>query len=142
MRFNTYEFMIACRFLMSGRSQTILIILGIAVGVAVQVFLISLMDGLQRNLIQRTIGSSPHITIAPPLSSPQPQGIGSGTIDDCQMPLKIEEGEILSWQRYNEYLEGIPRHNCGCANGKRQWIHRKGAVLVPRDHQGGNIAGG
>ncbi|NLJ76374.1 MAG: ABC transporter permease [Peptococcaceae bacterium] len=108
MRFNTYEFMIACRFLMSGRSQTILIILGIAVGVAVQVFLISLMDGLQRNLIQRTIGSSPHITIAPPLSSPQPQGIGSGTIDDCQMPLKIEEGEILSWQRYNEYLEGTP----------------------------------
>ncbi|MDD4767984.1 MAG: hypothetical protein PHF87_10495 [Desulfotomaculaceae bacterium] len=78
MKFNTYEFMVAYRFLVNGRSQTVLIILGIAVGVAVQVFLISLMDGLQRNLVQRTIGSSPHITIAPPLSAPRPLGIGGG----------------------------------------------------------------
>lgn len=107
MRFNTYEFMVACRFLMHGKSQTALIILGIAVGVAVQVFLISLMDGLQRNLIQRTIGSSPHITVAPPLSAPRPLGIGGEAIDDCQMPLKTEESEILSWQRYGDYLGGL-----------------------------------
>lgn len=107
MRLNSYEFMIARRFLVSGRSQTVLIILGIAIGVAVQVFLISLMDGLQRNLIQRTIGSSPHVTIAPPLSSPQPLGIGGGAIDDYQRPLKTEESEILSWQRYSDYLGRI-----------------------------------
>ena len=75
MRLNSYEFMIARRFLVNGRSQTVLVILGIAIGVAVQVFLISLMDGLQRNLIQRTIGSSPHVTIAPPLSSRSPWGL-------------------------------------------------------------------
>jgi lipoprotein-releasing system permease protein len=107
MRFNSYEFMIAGRFLVNGRSQTVLIILGIAIGVAVQVFLISLMDGLQRNLIQRTIGSSPHITIAPPLSSPLPLGIGGNAIDDYQRPLKTEENEILSWQRYGDYLGSI-----------------------------------
>ena len=107
MKFNTYEFMVAYRFLVNGRSQTVLIILGIAVGVAVQVFLISLMDGLQRNLIQRTIGSSPHVTIAPPLSAPRPLDIGGGAIDDYQKPLKTEESEILSWQRYGDYLDGM-----------------------------------
>lgn len=54
---------IALRFLRSGRKQTLLIILGISVGVAVQIFIGSLIEGLQINLIDTTIGSSSHITI-------------------------------------------------------------------------------
>ncbi|HWQ31209.1 MAG TPA: FtsX-like permease family protein, partial [Negativicutes bacterium] len=56
-------FKIALRFLYSGKSQTVLIALGIAVGVAVQVFIGSLIQGLQISLIDKTIGSSAHITI-------------------------------------------------------------------------------
>lgn len=56
-------FSIAKRFLWSGKSQTILIILGIAIGVSVQVFIGSLIRGLQDDLVNSTIGSSSHITI-------------------------------------------------------------------------------
>lgn len=56
-------FKIALRFLYSGKSQTVLIALGIVVGVAVQVFIGSLIQGLQISLVDKTIGSSSHITI-------------------------------------------------------------------------------
>ena len=54
---------IALRFLASGRGQTLLIILGISIGVSVQIFIGSLIQGLQINLIDTTIGSSSQITI-------------------------------------------------------------------------------
>lgn len=57
-------FEIALRFLKSGRNQTLLIVLGISVGVAVQIFIGSLIQGLQIDLIDTTIGSTSHITIA------------------------------------------------------------------------------
>ena len=56
---------IALRFLKSSRGQTLLIIVGIAIGVSVQIFIGSLIDGLQVSLIDTTIGSSSHITIVP-----------------------------------------------------------------------------
>ncbi|MGO1469381.1 MAG: ABC transporter permease [Tissierella sp.] len=56
---------IARRFLKSSKGQTILIILGIAIGVSVQIFIGSLIDGLQKSLVDNTIGSSSHITIVP-----------------------------------------------------------------------------
>jgi len=54
---------VAIRFLKSGRSQTILIVLGIAVGVAVQVFVGSLIGSLQSTLLDRTIGNSSQVTV-------------------------------------------------------------------------------
>lgn len=59
-----FEFSLASRFLTENRYQTLLIILGIAIGVSVMVFLSALIDGLQANLIQKTVGRSPHIVIS------------------------------------------------------------------------------
>ena len=56
-------FKIALRFLSSGKGQTILIALGISVGVAVQIFIGCLIQGLQINLVDTTIGNSSQITI-------------------------------------------------------------------------------
>ncbi len=56
-------FQIAWRFLSSAKRQTLIIILGISVGVSVQVFIGSLITGLQDSLVDTTIGSSSHITI-------------------------------------------------------------------------------
>ncbi|HOO75763.1 MAG TPA: FtsX-like permease family protein [Tepiditoga sp.] len=53
----------AFRFLMSNKAQTFLIVLGIAVGISVQLFISVLIDSLQKNLIEKTIGNSPHITV-------------------------------------------------------------------------------
>lgn len=57
-------FKIAVRFLKSSKGQTALIALGIAVGVSVQIFIGSLIQGLQKSLINKTVGNSPQITIS------------------------------------------------------------------------------
>jgi len=56
-------FKIAWRFLSSSKGQTVLIVLGIAIGVSVQVFIGSLISGLQKSLLETTIGSSSQITV-------------------------------------------------------------------------------
>lgn len=56
-------FRIATRFLKSNKGQTLLIILGIAIGVSVQIFIGSLIQGLQKSLLEKTIGNSSQITI-------------------------------------------------------------------------------
>lgn len=56
-------FQIAKRFLLASKKQTLVIILGIAVGVSVQVFIGALIAGLQDSLVNTTIGSRSQITI-------------------------------------------------------------------------------
>lgn len=58
------SFKIAARFLKSTKGQTALIALGIAVGVSVQIFIGSLIQGLQKSLVNKTIGSSSQITVS------------------------------------------------------------------------------
>jgi lipoprotein-releasing system permease protein len=58
-----YELKIALRFLKNGKTQSLFILLGIAVGVAVMIFLGSLITSLQESLVEKTIGNSAHITI-------------------------------------------------------------------------------
>jgi len=58
-------FKIAWRFLSSSKGQTVLIVLGIAIGVSVQVFIGSLISGLQKSLLATTIGSSSQVTVLP-----------------------------------------------------------------------------
>jgi len=101
-----YELRVAWRFLTAGRNQTALIVLGIAVGVAVQFFLSSLITGLQRSLIQRTVGSAPHIRVLPGDAIPQPLSGTAGT--DRRVPLYVERDQILSWQSYVRHFRGVP----------------------------------
>ena len=54
---------IAVRFLRSGKTQTTLIVLGMAIAVSIQVFVGLLLDSLQKSLVNETIGSSPQVTI-------------------------------------------------------------------------------
>ncbi|MDP2843362.1 MAG: ABC transporter permease, partial [Acetobacterium sp.] len=57
-------FDIALRFLKSSKGQTGLIVLGIAIGVSVQIFIGSLITGLQKSLVDKTVGSAPQITVS------------------------------------------------------------------------------
>ena len=58
-------FSLAVRFLRSGRGQTILIIVGISIAIAAQIFIGLLITSLQKTLVDRTIGNQPQITISP-----------------------------------------------------------------------------
>ena len=61
----TVAFKIARRFLSASKGQTALIVFGIAIGVAVQVFVGILIMSLQTSLINGTIGNSSQVTIKP-----------------------------------------------------------------------------
>lgn len=71
-----FEWFVALRYLRDGRAQTALILAAVSIGVSVIVFLSALINGLQANLIQQTLGSQPHVTLSPadlvarPLSPP------------------------------------------------------------------------
>ena len=54
---------IAVRFLKYGKTQTILIVLGISIAVSIQIFVGLLIGSLQKSLVDATVGNSPHITI-------------------------------------------------------------------------------
>lgn len=56
-------FRIATRFLRHSRNQTILIVLGIAVLISVQVFVGALITSLQTNLVESTVGHAPQVTV-------------------------------------------------------------------------------
>ncbi|MCB2312039.1 ABC transporter permease [Clostridium tagluense] len=56
---------IAWRFLINSKIQTLVIILGIAIGISVQIFVGLLSMGLETTLLDKVVGNSTHITIYP-----------------------------------------------------------------------------
>ena len=58
-----YSFKIASRYLTANRAQTALLILGVAVGVYVFVFMSALIGGLAVLLLDRTVGNLAHVTV-------------------------------------------------------------------------------
>jgi len=56
---------IAWRFLINSKIQTFVIVLGIAIGISVQIFVGLLSTGLETSLLDKVVGNSTHITIYP-----------------------------------------------------------------------------
>jgi len=108
MIFRPYETHIAFRFLLKGRGQTLLLLGGIAVGVAVQFFLSALIGGLQESLIERTVGSAPHIYILPPDRLPASVLAEDGLAVDSRRVPYSEDAEVLSWKTYVDVLRRVP----------------------------------
>lgn len=61
-----FETRVALRFLAEGRMQTLLIIVGVAAGVAVVAYISALIDGLQANTLDKTLGAQAHVTVYAP----------------------------------------------------------------------------
>lgn len=76
---------IAARFLKSSPGQSVLIMAGIAVGIATQIFVGSLITSLQADLVDSTVGSSAHITLR------APGGEGTVSSDIAGQAPKAEE---------------------------------------------------
>ena len=67
-----FEWFVAFRYMRDAKGQTALILAAVAVGVSVIVFLSALIGGLQESLIDKTLGSQPHITVRVPREEPRP----------------------------------------------------------------------
>ena len=93
------EWRIASRFLVDNYLQTLLIAIGIAVGSAVIVFITALIDGLQINIIDRTLGTQAHIRLLPPDEFNHIAAPPSGTV---QLVLESKRAQglqsISNWQ--------------------------------------------
>lgn len=61
-----FEWRVALRFLREGRMQTLLIMIGVAAGVAVIAYISALVSGLQSNTLAKTLGAQAHITLKSP----------------------------------------------------------------------------
>jgi lipoprotein-releasing system permease protein len=67
-----FEWFVALRYLRDAKGQTALILAAVSIGVSVIVFLSALIGGLQSSLIQKTLGSQPHITLREPREAARP----------------------------------------------------------------------
>lgn len=68
----SFAWFVALRYMRDARGQTALVLSAVAVGVAVFVFLSALIGGLQVSLIDKTLGSQPHVTLRVPREAPRP----------------------------------------------------------------------
>jgi lipoprotein-releasing system permease protein len=66
-----FEWFVALRYMRDAKGQTTLILAGVAVGISVIVFLSALIGGLQASLVDKTLGSQPHITLRSPREAPR-----------------------------------------------------------------------
>lgn len=56
---------VAWRLLREGRFQTALILGGVTIGVGVIVYITAIVNGLQANIIERTLSSQAHVVLRP-----------------------------------------------------------------------------
>ena len=101
-----FEWIAATRFLREGRTQSLLIIVGVGVGVSVIVFMSALLSGLQSNLVKRTLSSQSHIVLLPPEEIARPlNGDKSGPLIQKQAQ---RLRSIDQWQNIRGRLEKMP----------------------------------
>ncbi len=95
-----FEWIVALRFLREGRLQTLFIVGGVAIGVAVIVFMSALLSGLQTNFIRRVLSAQPHIQLLPPQETVRALGAGTGVVESAvlQPPLQRLKS-IDQWQK-------------------------------------------
>lgn len=103
------EWNIALKFLREGGAQSLLIVIGIAVGTSVIVFITALITGLQDNLIARTLGTQAHIKVEPPEETnrivPLPADVVVLTLEDRRAQ---RLRTILNWQPVVAALDQLP----------------------------------
>ncbi|MET3373511.1 lipoprotein-releasing system permease protein [Variovorax boronicumulans] len=112
-RWLPFEWIVALRFLREGRMQTLFIVAGIAIGVAVIVFMSALLTGLQSNFIRRVLAAQSHIQLLPPKEVARPLGAmregGAGPLEDVivQAPLQRLKS-IDQWQSVAAQVRAMP----------------------------------
>lgn len=67
-----FEWFVALRYLRDAKGQSALILAAVSVGVSIVVFLSALINGLQASLVDKTLGSQPHVTLRVPREAPRP----------------------------------------------------------------------
>ncbi|MBA4114617.1 MAG: hypothetical protein C0492_14955, partial [Verminephrobacter sp.] len=105
-----FELLVALRFLREGRMQTLLIIVGVAAGVAVIAYISALINGLQSNTLAKTLGAQAHITLRAPddlVTPAAPAMPGTAVLTETQ-PRAQRLRSVANWQALVPLLERLP----------------------------------
>ncbi len=108
-RFAPFEWIAAMRFMREGLAQTLLIIVGVALGVAVIVFMSALISGLQANIIRRTLNYMAPIVVVPPDQVARPQrGDEPAALASLVQPRSQQLRSIDQWQKVLAQIDRLP----------------------------------
>ena len=104
-----YELFVALRYLREGRMQTALILCGIGVGVGVIVFLSALIGGLQRNLVETTLGTQAQIVVRPREEVPRVLTADRDVVRETRVERPAQRvRSIAQWQRARAEIDRMP----------------------------------
>ena len=100
---------LAMRFFREGRLQSVLIVAGVSVGVAVMVFLSALIDGLQSSLIAQTLGTQAHIVARRPDEAARPMLESDASVAVAARVERVAQRSrsIVRWQQAVEELAAM-----------------------------------
>lgn len=108
-----FEWIVSLRFLREGRLQTLFIISGVAIGVAVIVFMSALLAGLQSNFMRRILSAQSHVQLLLPqqitrtLRGAPPGSLAAIEGAIVQPPLQ-QTKSIDQWQSVAEQTRRMP----------------------------------
>ena len=106
-----FERRVATRFLREGRMQTLLIIVGVAAGVAVVTYISALISGLQANTLNKTLGAQAHLSISPledtVIAAGPAAPAGTAVLAQTQ-PRAQRTRSLANWQTLLPLLEALP----------------------------------
>ena len=105
-----FERTVATRFLREGRMQTLLIIVGVAAGVAVVAYISALISGLQKNTLDKTLGTQAHVTLSERDDRVTPaRAAEPGTTRLVQTQPRAQRARtVANWQALVPLLEALP----------------------------------
>lgn len=106
---------LAWRFLLDGRTQSLLTLAGATVGMAAFVFVSAIIIALQANLVDKTLGSQAHLTVLSEEPPPRPLYDEGGTL----YARRVQEAEprrrpFDQWQQTLEAMEATPGVVAAC----------------------------
>jgi len=105
-----FEWAVALKFLQEGKVQTLFIVTGIAIGVAVIVFMSALLSGMQSNFVNRVLTGQSHIQLLTPKETVTPLDRHTPQVNSLaiiQIPLRRFKS-IDQWQSLIIQLSGMP----------------------------------
>ena len=102
-----FELRVALRFLREGRMQTVLIIVGVAAGVAVIAYISALISGLQNSTLTKTLGAQAHISVRAPddVVTPAAATLPGATVLTQTQPRAQRPRSVANWQALLPLLE-------------------------------------
>jgi lipoprotein-releasing system permease protein len=105
-----FEWVVAARFLREGRLQTAFIVGGVAIGVAVIVFMSALLTGLQANFIRRVLSAQSHIQLLPARQVARRLREHGDALEDATVQPPLQRVvSIDQWQTIVAQIRAMPR---------------------------------